>query len=213
MTQETTYFGKAVFVVACLFLGWSGAAGCGSDGSTGTPAPSEIDSELPAVYEITSYQENGESCDEVSDAAVAPTYLVLYAFRPNSTPEETRLGGTFCSAVEECRAVADFAGEPTRGYSFIEGTDDAGWTGYGVVSNGPLDDSSRCQAELQVHSLVIGAAGAISIETLTVRPTYDATVDGESASCEITQAIAAVDDDETPCEAILLLEGTREAEL
>jgi hypothetical protein len=143
---------------------------------------------------------------------MAPSYLVLYPFYPNSAPDEARLGGTFCGSVEECRGLAEFAAEPSRGYSFIMGDDATGWTGFAILSNGSIGETNRCRAEVQVHRLTVPGAEAISIETRTVETTYDAMVDGTSAACLNADALASLNDD-LPCQAILLLEATHEAGL
>jgi hypothetical protein len=211
MTEKRNYLTKTIFFATCLALGCSssGTLGCGSSSSEEAPT---VDSNLPAVYQITSYQGNEDGCDEVADVPMAPPYLVLYAFHPNSAPNETRLGGTFCSSVEECRGIAEFAGEPSTGYSFIMGDDDAGWTGFAILSNGPIGETDQCRAEVQVHELTVPGAQALSIETRTVETTYMPMVDGTTASCRNLDAVASINDD-LPCQALLLLEATREAEL
>jgi hypothetical protein len=211
MIHRFTYLTRTIFTATCMAVGCtsSGTFGCGSNGGE---EDLTIDSNLPAVYQITSYQGNEDGCDQVTDVPNAPSHLVLYAFHPNSAPSETRMGGAFCGGVDECRTVAEFAGEPARGYSFIIGDDTAGWTGYGIVSNGSSGNTDECQAEVQVHALASPGGNQIRIETKTVETTYDATVDGTTATCANADAIASINDD-LPCTELIVLEGTREAEL
>jgi hypothetical protein len=210
MTRQRTYFTNTILIATCLTLGCtsSGVLGCGSSGG-GEEAPT-IDSDVPAVYQITSYQGNENGCDQVADVPLAPSHVVFYAFRPNSAPNDTRLGGAFCSGVEECRALAEFAGEPSSGYSFLVGDDETGWTGWGILDSGPSND--QCQAEVQTHMLSVGSAGAIQIETKTMETVFAGMGEGNDLTCRNADAIASLNDD-LPCKAILLLEATREAEL
>jgi len=211
MTEKRNYLTKTIFFATCLGLGCtsSGTLGCGSSSSEEAPT---VDSNLPAVYQITSYQGDEDGCDEVADVPMAPPYLVLYAFHPNSAPNEARLGGTFCSSVEECRGIAEFAGEPSTGYSFITGDDETGWTGYAILSNESVADTNQCQAEVQVHNLSVSSADEIGIETRTLETVYDAMVVDGTGTCSNADAIGSLNDD-LPCQALLLLEATREAEL
>lgn len=211
MRYRFTHLHRALFIATCLALGCtgSGTLGCGSSDGNGKADPT-VDSELPAIYQITSFRGNEDGCDQVADIPMAPTYLVLYPFFPNSAPNEARLGGTFCASVEECRGFAELAPEPSQGYSFIIGDDANGWTGFAILSNAPIGDTNQCQAEVQVHGLT--GAEAISIETRTVETTYPATVDGTTGSCLNADAIASINDD-LPCQALLLVEATHEADL
>lgn len=214
MIRRRTCFTNTIFIATCLTLGCSssGVLGCSGSSSGGGEEIRTIDSNLPAVYQITSYQGSENGCEEVADVPFAPSYLALYAFRPLSAPDETRLGGIFCSGVDECRALADFGGEPSRGYSFLVGDDETGWTGYAILSNESAGDTSQCRAEVQVHELSVSGEDELGIETRTVDTIYDATVLETSGSCRNAAAIASINDD-LPCRAIILLEATREAEL
>ena len=212
MTYRFTYLTRTIFIAGSVAVGCtsSGTLGCGSS-SNNEEAPT-IDSNLPAVYQITSYKGSEDGCDQLADIPGAPPNLVLYPFHPNSAPDETRMGGAFCNGVDECRALAKFAAEPTMGYSFIAGDDNAGWTGYAILSNGPIGDTSQCRAEVQVHMLTAPRADEIGIETRTVETVYDAMVDGTSATCRNADAIASINDD-LPCGALILLDATHEAAL
>lgn len=213
MINRFTYFTRTIFIANCLALGCTGggALGCNDSGKSAEESPA-IDSNLPAIYQITSYQGNEGGCEEVADVPNAPSYLVLYPFHPNSAPDETRMGGAFCNSVDACRALAEFAGEPGMGYSFITGDDNVGWTGYAILSNGPVSDTDQCRAEVQVHMLTAPQTDEIGIETRAVETTYGARVDGNNATCSNADAIASINDD-LPCKAIIQLEATREAEL
>ncbi len=213
MRYRFTHSQRALFITMCFSLGCTGSGtfGCGSSNGDGRPDPT-VDSELPAVYRITSFQGNEDGCDQAADIPMAPSYVVLYPFYPTSAPDEARLGGAFCGSVEECRGLAEFAAEPGRGYSFITGDDAAGWTGFAILSNGSVGETDQCRAEVQVHGLTVPGAEAISIETRTVETTYAAMVDGSSAACLNADALASINDD-LPCQALLLLEATHEADL
>jgi hypothetical protein len=218
MKRKTTHLAKTIFIATCLTLGCtgSGVAGCGSDsGDSG----SKIDSQLIGIYAIDSFQASpldpgtGEpvpdSCDQLADSPQAGDFLVIYSFQPTGNPNEPRLGGAFCGSVDECRSVAKAAAEPAVGYSFIQGSDAVGWTGYAIPRSGAAGD--QCQAEVQVHSLT-SSGQSININTDTVNVIFMPNLEGDQAMCRNADALRALTPD-LPCESRFVLSGTREANL
>jgi hypothetical protein len=219
MIHTPDCFSKTILVATLLTIGCtgSGMAGCGSETTTNAngAGPADIDSELVGIYAIDSYQsspadENGnpvpDSCDQLADIS-KPNFIVLYGFRPN--PEASaRLGGVFCSTVEDCQDVARRGPEPTFGYSFIVGNDAAGWTGYAELAT--RDNGADCVSDMQVHSLS-SEGQSITINTDQVQVTYPPEMVpelGDEATCRVGNAISAITPD-LPCQARLLLNATR----
>ena len=201
MENITVNLMRAMILAAILMVG------CGDSEDSGPV----VDSELPGVYRIDVYEGSQDGCEQPTDISGAPGYLVLYSFRPNDALDEARLGGTFCSSVEDCRAVAQAALEPTIGYSFWEGTDDTEWRGWAIASAGAAND--QCRADVQAHVLTSLDTQSIDIETKTFETVFPPTMaEGNEATCRNADALAALEPD-LPCKAILLLEGTREAGL
>lgn len=203
---------RSIFLMTSLIIGCSGSGmmGCGDSSGDGV----SVDSALTGVYEITSYQGSQESCDDLTEVSPSPDYLVLYAFRPNDTPERPRLGGAFCGDPDGCRALAQEAPEPTIGYSFLEGNDQAGWRGWGIESSGGLND--QCRADVQTHTLSSTSSDEIAIETRTMRTVFppDPESQGNQADCSNAAAITALDSEPPPaCVGALSLRGTRESSL
>ena len=210
MQNNKTYLDKSIYMATFLILGCSGSAGgCGdsADGPT-------VDSQLLGVYQIDRYQGSEDGCDQATDIDPAPDRLVLYGFLPNNNPDEALLGGTFCGSVDDCREVAKAAGEPTIGYSFRQGSDEAGWFGWAIANAGAAND--QCRADVQAHVLTSTSAEAIGIETKTVEtefpPFPPIPEEGSTVTCRNADAIASLNPD-LPCKAILVLEATREAGL
>jgi len=203
MNQQTTYYlTKASLLTLCFALG------CGSGSGGGAL---QVDSELVGVYQIDRYQGSEDGCDQPMDIPGAPPFLVLYGFRPKEDLDEVRLGGTFCSDVDTCRQVAQDAPEPTLGYSFIQGSDQSGWQGWGISSGGGIGD--ECRVDVQAHTLTSPAAEGIRIETRTVETIFPATVgEGGEAICSVRDALTSLNPS-LPCKALLLLEATLEARL
>jgi len=200
MQNNTAYLGKSIFMAAFLMLG------CGD--SAGGPT---VNSQLPGVYQIDRYQQSEDGCDQLSDVDGALGYLVLYSFQPNDNPDEPRLGGAFCGSVDDCREVAKAAGEPTIGYSFWQGSDEAEWFGWAISSAGAAND--QCRADVQAHVLTSTSAEAIGIETQTFETVFPpAEMEGNELTCRNADALASLSPD-LPCKAIILLEATREASL
>lgn len=194
----------------------SGAPGCnpserGRDsGSTATAAVETVDSQLPGVYEIERYQGSQDACDQLVDIPSAPTHLVLYGFRRDEDSDEVRLGGAFCDDVSQCRALASEAGEPAIGYSFIAGDDASGWEGWAISRTG--SDNEQCGADVQSHQLTLEAAQAVRITTKTVHTVFPPVVEDQVATCHNKDAIKSVNDN-LACQALLVLEASREADL
>ena len=211
MHHHASYLTKTIFMATCLTLGCtsSGALGCGSSGGGGPT----VDSELLGVYKIDRYRGNEDGCDPVTDVELAPANLVLYSYRPSNDSNEVRLAGTFCGGVDNCRDLAQQGLSPTLGYSFIQGSDEAGWLGWGITNTGNLND--ECQADVQAHTLTSTSAQVIHIETRTVETVFKPTLggDGGDATCSNADALAAAANEDLPCKALLLVDATFEAEL
>jgi hypothetical protein len=217
MKNKTSYLGKAIYMGAFLMLGCtsSGMSGCGS--SEGGP---KVDSELLGVYQIDRYQvtptdeasqDDPDVCDQLSDSDPQPAFLVLYSFLPNDDPEEARLGGLFCADVDQCREAAREAPEPVLGYSFRVGDDASGWLGWGIQGTPPSTD--QCRVDVQAHTLTSPSATTIDIQTRTLQTVFPPfEMEGNTVTCRIAEAIAALNDD-PPCIGAFSLEATFEASL
>jgi len=227
MTHRPTRSTGVLFLATCLVLGCSNSStlGCGrsseeepsvdakpADAPQPTAAPEKVthESKLVGIYKITTFQHSETTCDQLTDAEPRPVYLVMYGFRPSANPQEVRLGGTFCSDVNLCRALARQAPEPTMGYSFISGDDEAGWQGWAITGTAPEED--QCTADVQSHSLSRKDAKTIHIETKTVHTVFPPVVEGKNATCHNRAALDAVSDD-LPCKALFVLDATFEAAL
>jgi len=200
MTHHNSYVTKSFFLAACLTLGCTGggALGCGS--SSGGPDPATVDSDLPGVYKITSYRASKTSCDNPPEESLPPQRLVIYPFHPST---------------EGCRDIAELGANPSLGYSFQTGSDQAGWTGHAILEM--HDVGENCEARVQTHNLTLpnGGLSPIHIESPTVETSFKAELGGPSgaeAICRNSAAIASVDDQD-PCVEIILLDATREADL
>jgi hypothetical protein len=219
MNTEAKNLSNAVVLATCLTLGCtgSGMAGCGSDDGGGAV---RVDSDLIGVYAIDSFRTSPtdpttgdpipDRCDQLADAPTTGSFVVLYGFRPNDDLEEVRLGGMFCNGIQDCQEVAARAPEPRIGYSFVEGSDESGWTGYAISRRGATGDN-MCRADVQVHTL--GAAGQqITINTDAVETTFEASIEGDQATCNNRDALDSLTAD-LPCKARFVLVGTRQADL
>jgi hypothetical protein len=219
MTHQPAHVSKTILIATLLTIGCtgSGMAGCGSESSS-TNSPPTIDSDLLGIYAIDSFQSSpldemtGEpvpdSCDQLSDSPTAGDFVVLYAFRPNDDPENPRLGGVFCGSVEVCQDVIERAPEPAIGYSFINGSDESGWTGYGISATGST--GAMCQVDVQEHTLT-AAGAAVTINTDVVEVEYEpemAPDAGDEATCSVRRALESVTPD-LPCKSRLRLIATR----
>jgi len=206
MTYHQAYLANHVFLAACLALACltSAASGCGSSDGGGTP---EVDSDLLGIYEINAYQTSPE-CGELTDAQGAPR-LVLYSATRNDDPDQPLMAGQFCGSVEDCRARAE-AALPAVNYSFFDGNDAEGWLGYGIASQGFVGE--QCRVDVQVHTLTSTSDQSIEIDTKQVETIYQATLDGNEATCSIQDAIASITDD-LPCTGLFLVEATFETSL
>jgi hypothetical protein len=186
-----------VFCVACGFC-----AACGGI----HPEGGAIDSDLFGVYTIDDYLINLDGCDDAAEVTPPPaTRIVLYGYTQESS-SEICLGGSFCSSVRACRDVAHAALTPLMGYSFVEGDDDGGWTGF-AFAGGPSYNGERFGL-VQEHMLIRTADG-IRAETRTLEslghPSY------ENGSCNNADARRTIMGQ--PCVELLVLEGTFEAGL
>lgn len=194
-----------------------GVMGCGS---SGTPQPDPVDSELLGIYKIDTFQASpvdevtGDPIPGTCDALVDQTlnlgdYLVLYSFVPNDNMDVALLAGGFCNDVEDCRGFAAAAPEPTIGYSFSQGSDQAGWLGFGNSRQGRSGD--QCLLELQAHMLS-SSGDMITISSDTVDIVFAPSFEGNDATCRVADGVAAYRP-ELPCETRILVEATREADL
>jgi hypothetical protein len=208
MANKAIYLGKSIYIGAFLMLGCSssGVMGCGSSGQ-GAPT---VDSQLLGIYLIDKYQGSGDGCGQLMDLDGAPR-LALYSTPSAENPDEARLVGQFCGSVDNCRdRIRDFPA--VINYAFFEGTDAAGWQGWGIASQGSLGD--QCLVDVQSHSLTSPSAQTISIDTRTVETVFAPAVPEGSneGTCSIRDAIASVSDD-SPCKGLFLLEATFETSL
>jgi len=214
MNQHSAYLTTSLLAAACL------AFGCGDNGSSGPT----LDSDLPGIYAIDTYQASPidpqtgdpvpDSCDDLGDAPAFGDFLVLYPFEPNDRIGEVVLGGVFCNDLEECRDVAVRAPEPAIGYSFLDGSDDTEWLGFGNARQGPSAD--QCLIELQTHTLT-STDLSIEITTDTVAVVFPPELNPEDpndATCSVAEALRTYQrDPDLPCLSRLFLEATRSADL
>jgi hypothetical protein len=232
MTHRSNSYTKALLLTLFVAVGCSkgGAQGCSGDdsasdsvgasdsasvGASDSAKAASVDSKLLGVYKIDRYQGSQATCDQLLDVLADPGYLIVYGFRPSSSPGESRLGATFCADVDSCRALAGRGPEPVVGYSFLEGDDASGWKGWAIPASGATDDE-RCRADVQTHMLTSTTEKSIKIETTTVETVFDprlADDDQEgNTTCTHRDAINATST-ELPCKAYLILEATRESSL
>ena len=210
MNQHMTYLTKAILAATCLALG------CGDSG-TATPM---VDSDLIGIWGIDTYQSSPfdpqtqdpipDSCDQLSDAPPLGDFLVIYSFEFNDNLGEAALGAVFCNDIEQCQDVAMRAPEPLVGYSFITGSDDTEWVGFGLGRQGSSSD--QCLIELQNH--VMTASGdSIEITTNTVDVIFPPELNPEDpndATCSIAEALRVFGENpDLPCESRFFLEATR----
>ena len=208
MNYRAAYFTKAIFFAGCLALGCtsSGTLGCGSNGGGGPT----VDSELLGIYLVDRSQASEGGCDQLMDLDGAER-LVLYSAVSNTDPTEARLVGQFCGSVDDCRERVKEL--PTViNYAFFEGSDAAGWQGWGIANQGSVGD--QCLFDVQSHFLTSPSDRAISINTRTVETVFPPKVPEGSteATCSNLDAIASVSDD-SPCKALFLVDATFETSL
>jgi len=218
MRYRRIFSKTTLFLAICLALGCSKKSEAPELAETTEVAAVEtetvvkptLESKLLGVYKVTKYEGNENACEPLTAVPQAPPYVVLYSFVPNSKPDEARLGGAFCGDPNLCRAMGQNGVEPTVGYSFISGDDEAGWQGWAIAGGSPVEDE-RCQADVQSHRLTPLPDGAIRVETKTIKPTFAPRSKAEGI-CYHKDAIAAVTAD-LPCEALLVLEASFETGL
>lgn len=210
MSHQSTYLTKTTFLAISLALGCTSGSSLGCGSSDGE-APG-VDTQLLGVYQIDRYEGTGVDggCDpaQLTDAE-GSSHFVLYSFLPNDNPDEARLGGIFCTGVTDCRQRASTGPEPRVGYSFLEGSDETQWRGFGLGKQGSMND--QCLVQVQAHTLT-SSGDTINIETRTLETTYPPTFDGNAATCTVRDAVASLSED-SPCKALLVLDATREASL
>jgi len=209
MNYHAAYFTKLIFFAGCLALGCSssGTLGCGS--GDGASAPT-VDTQLLGIYQLDQYQQSEGGCDQLVDVDPAPSRLAMYTVPSNENPDKAVLVGQLCGSVLDCRRrVKDL---PTIiNYSFLEGSDATGWTGWGFPSEGDMD-GDQCRVEVQTHTLTSPSSQAIRIDTRQVETVFMGMVEGNDATCARRDAIASIND-ESPCTALFLLEATFETSL
>ena len=209
MTNGSAYFTNIVFIATCLAVGCSssGTLGCGS--GDGASAPT-VDTQLLGIYQLDQYQQSEGGCDQLVDVDPAPSRLAVYTVPSNENPDKAVLVGQLCGSVLDCRRrVQDL---PTIiNYSFLEGSDATGWTGWGFPSEGGMA-GDQCRVEVQTHTLTSPSSRAIRIDTRQVETVFMGMVEGNDATCTRRAAIASVND-ESPCTALFLLEATFETSL
>jgi len=208
MINETPRLAKSILLSACLAFSFTSASslGCGSESSS----PS-VDSQLFGIYRIQSYKLGEENCDAPPDATPPGDYIALYSYAPDDDPDEPVLAAQFCDGVEDCRTrVRDFPGFLTPGYSFIMGSDETGWLGWGISSTGSVGD--QCLAEVQQHVLTVPEGATINIDTETVENVFAPATEGNLATCSNRDAINSIPED-APCLSTILLDATYDASL
>jgi len=207
MTYEANHLAKTIFLTTCLTLGCtsSGTLGCGSDGAA---APT-LDTQLLGIYTLDKYQHSPDGCDQLMDVDPAPSRLVIYTVPSSENPDRAILVGQFCVSEPDCRSKANGPSTPVS-YSFLQGSDSAGWQGWGIASRGSAGD--QCLVEVQTHTLTSPGAQAIRIDTTQVETEFkpsDPAPGSNEVTCSIKDAIDSVDAD-SPCKALFLLEATFE---
>lgn len=208
MTHRSAYFTNIMFIAICLGVGCtsSGTLGCGS--GDGASAPT-VDTQLLGIYQLDQYQQSEGGCDQLVDVEPAPSRLAIYTVPSNDNPDKAVLVGQFCGSVLDCRRrVKDFPF--VVNYSFFEGSDAAGWQGWGIASEGMAND--QCLVEVQTHTLTSSSSQAIRIDTTQVETEYmpsDPAPGTNEVTCSIRAAIESIDE-ESPCTKLFLLEATFE---
>lgn len=179
-------------------------AGCGS---SGTPE-ANVETELAGVYTVSEYRFTENGCeDELTDGEI-PGFFVVY---PADAIDDALLLGQFCFGVENCQQTAEQK-PPNVNYSFFQGSDQNGWNGWGVVSQGAVGE--MCQFEIQAHEMTTPSDGVIRIDTRQVETLFEASINTETneATCNARDGIASIRGD-SPCQALFELVGAREANL
>ena len=212
MTDRSAYVTNILFIATCLAVGCTsgGSLGCGSGSGASEPT---VDSDLLGIYRLDQYQQSEQGgCDTLVDVDPAPSRLAVYSVPSDEAPSGAALVGQFCGSVLDCRRrVKDL---PTIvNYSFLQGSDAAGWQGWGIPNEGSLV-GEECVIEVQGHTLTSPSSQKIRIDTRQVETSFMATIpEGTTeAICTIRNAIESVDDDD-PCTALFELEATFEAGL
>jgi len=212
MPVRTSHFRNTIFIAACLAVGCTsgGNLGCGS--SSEGAAGLSVDSNLLGIYNVDQYQVSEGGCDALADADPAPSRIVLYGVESEEVPTGAAIGGQFCGSVADCRRrVKDLPG--VVNYSFLQGSDAAGWQGWGIATQGMAGD--ECLVEVQTHTLTSTGNQAIRIDTRQVETRYDSSEpepETNTVTCSIRAAIEAIDED-SPCKKVFLLEATFEEDL
>lgn len=212
MTDRSAYFRNILFVAACLAVGCTSGSslGCGSE-SGGASEPS-VDSELLGIYDLDRYQQSQGGCDQLMDADATPARLVLYSLPSKEGSNGAIIAGQFCGSVLDCeRRVKDLPG--VVNYSFLQGSDAAGWKGWGIASQGMAAD--QCRVEVQTHTLTSTGDRTIRIDTKQVETVFDSSEPepgSDEVTCSIRTAVESVDED-SPCTGLFLLEATFETDL
>ena len=188
MTNGSAYFTNILFIATCLAAGCSssGTLGCGS--GDGASAPT-VDTQLLGIYQLDQYQQSEGGCDQLVDVDPAPSRLAVYTVPSNENPDKAVLVGQFCGSVLDCRRrVKDLPF--VVNYSFFEGSDAAGWQGWGIASEGMAND--QCLVEVQTHTLTSSSSQAIRIDTRQVETEYmpsDPAPGTNEVTCSIRAAI------------------------
>lgn len=210
MHDRNACFTNMIFLATCLAVGCTGGGslGCGSSDDAGGAT---VDSELPGIYTLDQYQQSEGSCDMLMDVDPAPSRLLVYGIPSTNNPDKGVLIGRFCGSVADCQQKANEDRPSVVPYSFLQGSDAAGWQGWGIASEGAAGD--QCLAEVQAHTMTSTREGAIRIDTRQVEVDYPPSDPGSvTATCTVRGAIDAIDD-ESPCTKVFLLEATFEAAL
>jgi hypothetical protein len=147
------------------------------------------------------------------DVDPAPSRLVVYSVPSDENPSGAVVGAQFCGSELDCRSKAkDFPTLVT--FSFLQGSDAAGWVGWGLPSP-PEVVGDQCVAEVQTHTLTSPSNQVIRIDTRQVETEHDAPEPAEgttTVTCTTRGAIDAIEPD-SPCMKVFLVDATFEAGL
>lgn len=137
----------ALAAVACLL-----GSGCGDDGKS---APGPYDSEFQGVWSISSWTENGDSCDAEGESVLESKeekLMLVQACTLSFGISVDFLHALQCTDEADCdekRCTADELN--LSGYTFAEGGDDGGWMGEATFASGAGGET--CDAEVNLFTL------------------------------------------------------------
>jgi hypothetical protein len=166
--------------------------GCGGDD----------ESALQGIYELASWTSNPDSCDVEGPPSFEASAYSHFFVRQDEFFGETFVSAVMCADLEECRTNAAetdtlFLGQ----FSFDEGSDDSGWTGWNA-SGIPSDDG--CDAMVNLGRLT-GEPGVSVTIRQEGRPVTGVPLDGEG-DCDLDVAHERAED--ASCEQLVVVTGS-----